>query len=262
MDYPRKELLAHVAHRENLCLNSVRQTKMHTWQHIAVSDSPSPAVFVEIKDGSNIFPLYLYPDETNPQISALAEGSRPNLSETFLHSIEAKFGYIPSPETIFYYIYAVLHSPSYRTRYIEFLKVGFPRIPITSNDKIFQQLSIFGKELVDLHLMKSLSLNTPITQFIKSEGNQIVDPGHPKYEENSNSVLINKKGDKFMGVPENVWNFYVGGYQVCQKWLKDRKGRTLTQEDITHYQRIVVALQETIYLMQQIDEAIPRFPIE
>ena len=76
------------------------------------------------------------------------------------------------------------------------------------------------------------------------------------------SVLINKKGDKFTGVPKAVWEFYVGGYQVCQKWLKDRKGRTLSEDDITHYQRIVVALQETMRLMQQIDEAIPSFPIE
>ncbi|MUL39358.1 hypothetical protein BWI75_24500 [Gloeocapsopsis sp. AAB1 = 1H9] len=74
--------------------------------------------------------------------------------------------------------------------------------------------------------------------------------------------MINKKGDRFSGVPENVWNFYVGGYQVCQKWLKDRKGRTLSDEDILHYQRIVVALQETIELMAKIDAAIPGFPIE
>ena len=113
-----------------------------------------------------------------------------------------------------------------------------------------------------LHLMKSPKLGIPITQFIETGGNRTVDPGHPKYDENSSSILINKKGDKFIGVHENVWNFHVGSYQVCHKWLKDRKGRTLTQEDITHYQRIVVALQETIYLMQQIDEAIPGFPIK
>ncbi|MDH6107336.1 hypothetical protein NWP22_15955, partial [Anabaenopsis tanganyikae CS-531] len=72
---------------------------------------------------------------------------------------------------------------------------------------------------------------------------------------------INKKGDKFTGVPEQVWNFYIGGYQVCQKWLKDRKGRTLNHEDILHYRRVVVALQETIKLMQLIDQTIPSFPV-
>jgi hypothetical protein len=106
--------------------------------------------------------------------------------------------------------------------------------------------------------MKSSKLETLTTQF---EGNNdsIIDSGHPKYIDGK--VIINKKGDSFVGVPEEVWNFYIGGYQVCQKWLKDRKGRTLSIEDSLHYQRIVVALQETIRLMQQIDAAIPGFPI-
>jgi Type ISP C-terminal specificity domain len=110
--------------------------------------------------------------------------------------------------------------------------------------------------------MKSPRLDVLITEFAHSDGGSIVDPGHPKYDENTSSVLINKKGDKFIGVPKAVWEFYIGGYQVCHKWLKDRKGRTLTLEDITHYQRIVVALQETMSLMQQIDAAIPGWPIE
>jgi hypothetical protein len=91
------------------------------------------------------------------------------------------------------------------------------------------------------------------------KSNCVVDAGHPKYT--NGAVIINKKADKFIDVPEQVWNFYVGGYQVCQKWLKDRKGRTLSSEDIQHYQRIVVALQETIELMDKIDKAIPGFPI-
>ena len=80
--------------------------------------------------------------------------------------------------------------------------------------------------------------------------------------ERSPLIHINKKGDKFTEIPESVWNFYVGGYQVCHKWLKDRKGRTLSDEDILHYQKIVVALSETIELMAKIDEAIPGFPIQ
>ncbi|WP_228054527.1 type ISP restriction/modification enzyme [Gloeocapsopsis crepidinum] len=99
-----------------------------------------------------------------------------------------------------------------------------------------------------------------ITQYEDRAGNRVVDAGYPKYQQGD--VIINKKGDRFTGVPENVWNFYVGGYQVCQKWLKDRKGRTLSDEDILHYQRIVVALQETIELMAKIDAAIPSFPIQ
>lgn len=102
--------------------------------------------------------------------------------------------------------------------------------------------------------MKSPKLDNLITQY-ENKSNSVIDSGYPKYVDGK--VVINKKGDGFTGLPQNVWSFYVGGYQVCQKWLKDRKGRTLSPEDITHYQRIVVALQETIRLMQQIDEAIP-----
>ncbi len=183
-----------------------------------------------------------------------------NLSQDFLNDITNKLGYQPTPESIFYYVYAILHSPTYRTRYAEFLKIDFRRIPLTSCDRLFRQLATYGKELVALHLMKSAKLDNLITQFIEGKGDRLVDAGHPKFSDSE--VVINKKGDKFTGVPENVWNFHVGGYQVCQKWLKDRKGRTLSEGDITHYQRILVALQETIRLMQQIDEAIPEFPIK
>jgi Type ISP C-terminal specificity domain len=114
--------------------------------------------------------------------------------------------------------------------------------------------------LVALHLMKSPKLDIPITQFEEFGGNRIVDTGYPKYS--NKKVTINKQGNGFRGVPEEVWNFYIGGYQVCQKWLKDRKKRTLSDENITHYQRIIVALKGTMHLMQQIDEAIPSWPIE
>lgn len=204
--------------------------------------------------------MYIYPNIDAPK--ELQETIRHNITQKFLDILSDGLKYEPSPENIFYYIYAVLYSPIYRSRYAKFLKKDFPRIPLTTNNTLFVKLATYGEKLVALHLMKSSKLDTYITQFVEMEGNCTVDPGHPKYEANSNSVLINKRGDKFTGVPENVWNFHVGGYQVCQKWLKDRKGLTLTQEDITHYQRIVVALQETIHLMQQIDEAIPGFPIK
>jgi predicted helicase len=208
-------------------------------------------------------PLYFYSDEgksDNIQKSILNNKRYPNLSQKFINSIKNKLGYIPTPEAIFYYIYAILQSPSYRTRYAEFLKIDFPRVPLTSSDTLFRQLATYGEELVALHLMKSPTLDNLITQFVEDRGDRLVDAGHPKFSQGE--VVINKKGDKFTEVPENVWNFHVGGYQVCQKWLKDRKARTLSNEDIQHYQRIVVALKETIELMVRIDAAIPSFPIQ
>ncbi|XZF64069.1 MAG: type ISP restriction/modification enzyme [Gloeotrichia echinulata DVL01] len=258
---PRGEVMRHMLAGENLGLISCRQQSQQSdWSLCGVTNSiiESCVVSNKTKEINYLFPLYLYPNPNNPK--ELEEPVRPNLSPAFLKDITAKLGYTPTPETIFYYIYAIFHSPTYRTRYAEFLKIDFPRVPLTSNNQLFTQLAEYGEELVALHLMKSPKLNNPITQFVKNNGNQIVDAGHPKYT--NGAVIINRKGDKFTGVPESVWNFYVGGYQVCQKWLKDRKGRQLSDEDIQHYQGIVVALQETIKLMDKIDQAIPGFPIQ
>ena len=229
------------------------------------------------RERSYLFPLYLYPDSDKAQ--ELQQEKRPNFSPDFLKTLETKLGYLPTPETIFYYIYAVFHSPTYRSRYAEFLKIDFPRVPLTSNDNLFRQLAEYGEQLVQLHLMTSPKLDPPLAPSSKrggveaplikggwgdlsfvSKSDRIVAAGHPKYSKGE--VHINKQGDCFKGVPEAVWNFYIGGYQVCQKWLKDRKGRTLSDEDILHYHKIVVALAETIKLMQLIDAAIPGFPIE
>jgi predicted helicase len=260
VERPRNEVMQHFLNRQNMALICKRQSlEPEIRNYFSCSDEiVADGYFAADNKGrDNTFPLYLYPER-----NGLTQELHPNLSTKFLKELTAQLSYTPTPEAIFYYIYAVFHSPTYRSRYAEFLKIDFPRVPLTSNDELFRQLSSYGEELVALHLMKSSKLDNLITKFVENSGNCIVDPGHPKYDENSNSVLINKKGDKFTEVPKAVWEFYVGGYQVCQKWLKDRKGRTLSEEDITHYQRIVVALQETIHLMQKIDEAIPGFPLE
>ncbi|OHY39518.1 DNA methyltransferase [Cylindrospermopsis raciborskii CS-508] len=263
---PRPEVMRNmllgknVVGKDNLCLLSSRQQSTVGYRHCWASQEVVEYCVISTtsREGNQVFPLYLYPDKNNPK--ELQQEKRANFSEDFLKKIEINLGYLPTPETIFYYIYAIFHSPTYRTRYAEFLKIDFPRVPITSDKNLFSQLAKYGEELVALHLMKSPRLNNLITQFTENGGHGIVDPAHPKYTQST--VVINKKGDKFVGVPEAVWNFYVGGYQVCQKWLKDRKGRTLTDNDIQHYQRIIVALQETIKLMQSIDETIPNWPIQ
>ncbi|MCZ2206826.1 type ISP restriction/modification enzyme [Cylindrospermopsis raciborskii] len=258
---PRPEVMRNMLFSENLALITCRQqSQKNCWNLCSVSTEiiESCVISNKTKEINYLLPLYLYPDTNQPQ--ELQQKKRPNFSEEFLKKIEINLGYLPTPETIFYYIYAIFHSPTYRTRYAEFLKIDFPRVPLTRNNNLFCQLAECGEQLVALHLMKSPKLNNLITQFTPNGGNQIVDAGHPKYTQNA--VVINKKGDKFVGVPEEVWNFYIGGYQVCQKWLKDRKGRTLTDDDIQHYQRVVIALQQTIKLMRSIDQTIPNWPIE
>ena len=174
--------------------------------------------------------------------------------------LAATFG----PEDIFNYIYAVFHSPTYRQRYAEFLKIDFPRVPMTSSPELFRKLCILGEELVALHLLESPYLSQLITRYPVA-GDNIVEKGFPRfvsYEEGAPGYVYINRGQYFEGVPKEVWEFHVGGYQVCEKWLKDRRGRQLSFDDLMHYQKVVVALKETARLMAEIDRAIPGWPIE
>ena len=128
---------------------------------------------------------------------------------------------------------------------------------MTSDKELFKALVAKGAELVALHLMESPALNKPITKYPVTGSNEV---DNVTYDEKTRRVYINKE-QYFEGVPPEVWNFHIGGYQVCQKWLKDRKGRTLTYDELTHYQKVIVALKETIRLMAEIDELIPGWPI-
>ena len=172
-----------------------------------------------------------------------------------------------SPEDVFHYAYAVFHNPTYRTRYAEFLKIDFPRLPLTSDKKLFAKLVELGKELVELHLLKSSKVEDFITAFPVAGNNKVekVVFGRPDRSPKDLSglgrVWINP-AQYFDGVPEDVWEFQVGGYQVCEKWLKDRRERVLSGEEINHYQKVVVALKETIRLMKEIDKAVVKWPME
>jgi predicted helicase len=154
------------------------------------------------------------------------------------------------PEDVFHYLYAVLHAPTYRTRYADFLKIDFPRVPLTSDAELFRRLCAAGAELVALHLMER---HGPALCGYPEAGDNVVET--VRYTAENGRVWINQT-QYFEGVPPAAWAFHIGGYQVCQKWLKDRKGRALSYDDLQHYQRIVAALAETIRLMAEIDAAI------
>ncbi|MGD9984959.1 MAG: type ISP restriction/modification enzyme, partial [Porticoccaceae bacterium] len=267
-DRPRRELLTHVVHRENLCFGVGRQgiaVQDPVWSLVSVSRYSVDANTFR-RGGINIFPLYLYED---PDGLGLNEGRHTNFTPQFLNKFAAalslrqrKKGEVPAgltPEDIFHYAYAVFHSPGYRSRYAEFLKIDFPRLPLTGSLDLFRALARLGGELVALHLLESPKLAQPITEFIGSN-REVAKVGYA-----DGTVWIDASGTKketspgtsgFRGVPEAVWNFHIGGYQVCEKWLKDRKGRRLSADDITHYHKIVVALSETIRLMAEIDRVI------
>jgi predicted helicase len=258
---PRPEVMSHIFNRDNLGFYTCRQTISGSWQHILATDSITDDCYVSNKSRERdyLFPLYTYPDTKNQQGSLFVE-KMPNLSSDFITAIREKLGYIPTPEAIFYYIYAIFYSPAYRQRYAEFLKIDFPRMPLTSNDKLFKDLGVKGQALVDLHLMKSKKLNKLITKMGGDGDNAFTEVTYKLTEQR---VYINKNR-YFEGIAPDVWEFKIGGYQVLDKWLKDRKKakRILSFDDVLHYQKVVVALKETMQLMGEIDQLIPGFPIK
>jgi predicted helicase len=197
------------------------------------------------RGGGTVIPLHLAGDEGGLGF----DDTQVNFSREVIQHFAA---FNASPEVIFNFAYAVFYSPTYRVRYAEFLKIDFPRLPPTKNHKLFEALAKIGAELIALHLMDSPKLAKFRTNYIGGSRPEV-----EKISWTQSTVWIDKaQTTGFRGVPEAVWNFQIGGYQVCEKWLKDRKGRALTKDDINHYQAIVVALSETIRLMTEIDEVI------
>lgn len=217
------------------------------------------------RGGGTIFPLYLYPQSTGQQTIEQTNKRTPNLNLAIVDRIAKDLGLWFAPERPDYstqteetdqfypidildYIYAVLHSPTYREKYKEFLKIDFPRVPYPTNKKTFWALVELGSELRELHLLTSLKVNKYITQYPIDGTNTV---GKIKYQDGR--VFINET-QYFDLVPETAWTFYIGGYQPAQKWLKDRKDRTLDIDDILHYQKMIVALTETDRIMKEIDK--------
>jgi predicted helicase len=191
------------------------------------------------------FPLYLYSNDST---------KIPNLDKEIWGKINEIVGET-TPENILDYIYAVLHSPKYRETYKEFLKIDFPCVPYPKNKDEFWNLVPLGTELREFHLLEAKELesfNLGIS-FI-GDGEVIVEK--PVWSVN-NRVYVNK-GQYFDGIEREVFDFYIGGYQPAQKWLKDRKGRVLTSEDIIHYKKMCVAMKQTIEIMKEVDSVIDK----
>ncbi|MYC34446.1 MAG: hypothetical protein F4X64_14880 [Chloroflexi bacterium] len=232
------------------------------------------AISNKTKEINYLYPLYLYP--TEQEIAAglyPADHREPNLSAEFTGALAEILGlrFIAEgqgdlqdtfgPEDVFHYIYAVFHSPTYRERYDQFLRADFPRVPFPHDAAQFRVLAGLGQRLTDLHLLRSPELSTSPVGFPVADDNAITK-GYPKYTEPNPAggilqgrVSINRR-QYFEGVTPEVWQFRIGGYQPMEKWLKDRRGRTLSFDDIDHYRRMTAAIAETMNLMAQVDEAV------
>lgn len=256
IERPRSEVMRHMLAGENLGLISARSNKSSHMDHFLCSGTITETKCGEYTTQSCLFPLYLYPETQEKDLFSYLgkpEGKMPNLDDSLLRTLKEAYGYKLTPDEIFYYVYAVLYVPSYRTKYAEFLKTDFPRVPFTRSQELFARMAHLGKKLVDLHLLKSAELDPPIARFQGAGDNKVEKQ---RYSEKEKRVYINK-AQYFEGVKPEVWEYQIGGYQVLDKWLKDRKGRVLSMEDIRHYCRVVTALSKTFQIQAEIDILYP-----
>jgi predicted helicase len=259
---PRGDVMKHYLQGKNLGLALCKQFKSgKKYVHCFLSDRIIESSYVSNRTSeiTSTFPLFLYLETNDQQTIGENEKRTSNLNQEIVRQIAQKIGLtftIENEDTedtfasidILDYIYAVLHSPTYREKYKEFLKIDFPRVPYPKDKQIFWQLVKLGGELRQIHLLESPTIENFITKY-PIDGDNVVNK--PSYQDGK--VYINET-QYFDKVPVIAWEFYIGGYQPAQKWLKDRKGRTLTYEDIRHYQKIIVALFETDKIMKEIDK--------
>ncbi|MCO5278720.1 MAG: hypothetical protein M9911_12065 [Saprospiraceae bacterium] len=263
----REKTIHHLKHNKNISLILVQQPQAANINYFDCAYLTKYLTDTNIyrRGGPNAFPLYLYPESNGQQIIEQTTERLPNLNIKIVNEIASKIGFTFTnekettentfaPIDILDYIYAVLHSPTYREQYKEFLKIDFPRVPYPKDADTFWQLVKLGGAIRQIHLLESPVVEQYITQYPK-DGDNVV--GKPRFV----STLLNARGKVYINdtqyfdnVPQVAWEFYIGGYQPAQKWLKDRKDRTLEFEDILHYQKIIVALTETDRLMKEIDK--------
>jgi predicted helicase len=258
----REKIMLNFINCLNIGLTLCKQFKTgENYVHFFITDKIIESSYVSNRTSeiTSLLPLYLYPNANGQQTIDQTNSRTPNLNIEIVNQIAEKVGltFINEKETtkdtfapidILDYIYAVLHSPTYREKYKEFLKIDFPRVPYPKDKDTFWKLVKLGGEIRQIHLLESPVVDKPICKFNISGTDIVVKP---KYE--NGNVYINET-QYFEDVPEVAWNFYIGGYQPAQKWLKDRKDRELQEDDIRHYMKIIVALTETDRLMKEIDK--------
>ena len=241
--------------KENTAICVCRIVTSTNWQHVIISNIITDNCYISNRgsESTHVFPLYLYPDSGGLGLQAEREL---NFKPAFLTALSESLGLpkvapfgLPidvTPEEILAYIYAVLYSPTYRKRYYEFLKYDFPRILLPQDIDYFRKLAALGQELINWHLLKDVQI--PIRHRFEDEGDSVVSK--LRYEDDK--VWINAT-QHFTDVPAKVWEYEIGAYQVCEKWLKDRKNKELSHDDIKQYRSILVAIAETLRVVEEVD---------
>ena len=257
IDWPRPEVMGHMLDSSNIALQVCRQSVSDYWAHAFICKGLIDfcAISNKTREGGYVFPLFISNQQSPLDFK---ENPRINFDNTFIVNLTSLFEMKEdsvSGEDVFFYIYAILYSRNYRLRYENFLKIDFPKIPISKDKDLFYILSSLGKKLSSFHLLASSKLENNSYEF-KSNAVAVID----KISWSDNVVWINKsKNAGFYFIPESLWNFQIGGYQVCEKWLKDRIGNYISEDLIKQYIKILNAISETIELMNDIDLKINDF---
>jgi predicted helicase len=251
MSRPRGDIAEHMLDG-NIGLITSRMTKGENYAHVDVTSLMSEAICLSPTTSNNgfLFPLRVGSGASRTE----------NLSPAFRDYLDARYGEHYDPEQILGYIYAVLHAPTYRARYAEFLRIDFPRIPFAETPEQFEALSVLGWDLIQTHLLKTVPRSKPRLGDYVGKGDHTVEG--VIYSPEEATVWINpKRTQGFANVPQAVWDFHIGGYQVIDKYLKSRKGRTLNLDEQTHVGNIAESLNFTIAQMAKIDaEYLKAFP--
>ena len=260
----RKDVMQHLIQDNIGLIFHKREELQIPYSHFMVTDKIVEHGCLSSKTTCYLAPLYLNIKSNQKKKIAFAQivlfepevkydARVPNINSELFEELKNNYNKDVTPKEIFYYIYAILYSNTYRTKYAEFLKIDFPRVPFTKDYKLFIQLGKLGKQLADLHLLKPKDLDKTISKFQGKGNNKVEKPRFDSAQRGNGKVWINKE-QYFDGIKEEVWQYQIGGYQVCEKWLKDRKERTLTLDEIKTYCKIVTALSKTIELQKEIDK--------
>lgn len=273
VDWGRFDIMRHML-QPNLALMTCRQQNTKGFRHAFVTDRIAESCLVSnrTREIGYLFPLYLYQQPAKKsRASALASftqalmlfeppapyhtdsATQPNISPRIWEACRRAYGASLTPETLFFYIYAILYSPAYRDTYAEFLKTDFPRVPFTKNTRLFKRLAALGEFLVNAHLLRQLPNKAPSVRF---QGPGECRVTKPRYDDSTARLFINPT-QYFAPVSPAVWNYHIGGYQVAAKWLKNRKDTVLDLQAIELYSQIITALAYTLDVQRDIDALYP-----
>ena len=253
----RKDIMRHILNKDNIGLNLTRKLRDPIWRHVYVTFFITDKTLLSSRDNSYFFPLYLFSfsDKKDLFSNSKTTGKRQaNINPLLFTTLSNIYKKEILPEEILYYIYAILYSNTYRKKFNEFLNIDFPRIPFAKDYKFFCKMAEYGKRLINFHLLKSKELIPPVAK-LQGKGDNKVEI--LRYDKKEKGIYFNQS-QYFEGITKEIWEYQIGGYQVCDKWLKDRRGRILILGDIKHYCKFATSIKKTIETQKEIDKLYPK----